>query len=665
MHDHDDPGALLQAALAYARNGWHVFPIEPPIMDPGVPVKTREQSGKAPHGMLAKPDAATGRKGGKDLATLDEATIRAWWAAAPDANVGIATAPSGLVVLDVDIAKGKQGAASLALIDAQLTATTMAITGSGGMHALYARPAGAAPYTSIGRPDQPYPGLDVIGNGYIVAAPSRHYTGGTYRWHATVPVAPLPDVLELVRQSRATVHVVSSGDIGAAAIPEGGRNNAMFRLAAALRATGIDGEALHAACIMENRRRFSPPLGDDELAKLVQNVMRRVQPDRDVALGAVLSDELRGMLPGGAAPDAPPAGAIPDAATVLELIPQMRIEAELPVVHLPFDKLDAKIGGLRVHSTTLLIGGTGKGKSSLAGQISVHHARHYGPVIYYVGEMTRSLVVARIVGQVLGRSWIDVADGKVPDAEIARALGSFPLLFVKRSDEPIAAIIRACKRAEDLGWQGIPLVVVDYIQLLASLGADMRVSTMGAVRDLQHFVEDAPVIALSLSQASRPSAAKLRAGVVQAEDAADTGAETAELERGATNILAISFASKDDAVEHPATVLLGKGRFGGGAKFGFIFRGDIGLWTPTDKPPTDDDHEALCAEVLSQMMIHNAGRCQGGSVTCGREISVQLLLAKGPHKIAGNKQAVLRAIEDLVDMQKIYKMGGMLSLAGK
>lgn len=647
MHDHDEPGALMNAALAYARQGWHVFPVEPPIMDMGVPEKTRSQSGKAPLAHLVP--------NGKDDATLDPAVIQAWWTTAPNANIGIATARSGLVVLDVDIAHGKQGAASLALIDAQLTPTTVAITGSGGMHALYSRPSGVEPYSSIGRPEHPYPGLDIIGNGYIVAAPSRHASGGVYSWRTLVPIVPLPAVLETVRQSRASVHVVS-GELGVAPIAEGGRNNAMFKLAAALRGTGIDADALHAACIMENRRRFTPPLPDDELVKIVASVMRRVQPERDVALGAVVTDEMRLLFP------APP-GEIPNAATILELLPQMEIESKLPIVHLPFEKLDAKMGGLQVHSTTLLIGGTGKGKSSLAGQISVHHAQNYGPVVYYVGEMTRSLVVARIAGQVLGRSWIDVITGKVPSGEIARALGSLPILFIRRSDEPIAEIIKACKRTQDLGWTGIPMVAVDYIQLLASVGADMRVSTMGAVRDLQHFVESAPVLALSLSQASRGGATVLRNGVEHAEEAGDKGAETAELERGATNILAISFASKDDAVEHPATVLLSKGRFGGGSRFGFIFKGDTGLWTPTEKPPTDDDHEELCAEILSQMMIHDAGRCQGGSVPCGREISIALFCAKGPHKVVGNKQAITRAVEDLVDLRKVYKMGGMLSLA--
>src|SRR3989442_15477637 len=73
--------AALASALTYAARGWLVLPVQP--------------NGKAPLGALAP-------RGLRD-ATKDEATIRRWWAGAPDANVGIATgATSGLVVLDVD-----------------------------------------------------------------------------------------------------------------------------------------------------------------------------------------------------------------------------------------------------------------------------------------------------------------------------------------------------------------------------------------------------------------------------------------------------------------------------------------------------------------------------------------------------------------------------------
>jgi hypothetical protein len=617
---------LLQAALAYAAGGWYVFPLSPGTKIP-----------------------PPGTRGHLD-ATADQAQIAAWWGASPNANIGIAVAPSALMVLDVDVSDAKQGAASLAQIDAQLTPTLTARTGRGGIHAVYAR-GDMPPERRIGV----LPGIDIIGDGYIVAAPSRLAEGGAYAWIATPPIAPAPDVLRTLRR---VAPVVAASDVGQVKIAEGGRNAAMFRLGAALRGTGIDREAIRAAMILENRRRFDPPLPDDEVEGLVGKVMRHARAERDAAYGAVLADEMRDLFPA-------PAGDLPDAATIEELVPQLEAESKLPVAHIPFQQLDDKIGGLSVHSTTLLIGGTGKGKSSLAGQIAVHHARNFGPSIYYVGEMTRSLVVARVAGQVLGRSWIDVVRGRVPWAEVARALRDLPMLFVKRSDTPMQAIAAACSRTVQLNWPGIPMIVADYVQIMASIGQDMRLGVAGTVRDLQRFVETAPVIALELSQTSRAGAKSLRDGVASAEDGQGKGAETSELENGATNTLTISYASKDGASVHDVTILLGKGRFGGGDKFGFKFHGATGLWEATDKPPVDEGHEGRCAEILSHLMVHDGGRCMGGSQPCGRDLSVATMSVKGPHRVAGTRDQIARAVEDLIDMRRVLRLGNTLTAVQK
>ena len=68
---------MLDIALDCIRRGWYVFPCWPKSKKPMTP------------------------NGFKD-ATIDEAQVRAWWAATPDANVAIATGPSKLCVVDVD-----------------------------------------------------------------------------------------------------------------------------------------------------------------------------------------------------------------------------------------------------------------------------------------------------------------------------------------------------------------------------------------------------------------------------------------------------------------------------------------------------------------------------------------------------------------------------------
>src|ERR1700731_4445185 len=90
-------------AQQYAARGWHVFPLHWITSRGKCSCGKRCSSpGKHPYGRLV-PD-------GHLNATTDAATIEAWWAEVPEANIGIATGPSGLTVLDVD---GPEGRAQL------------------------------------------------------------------------------------------------------------------------------------------------------------------------------------------------------------------------------------------------------------------------------------------------------------------------------------------------------------------------------------------------------------------------------------------------------------------------------------------------------------------------------------------------------------------------
>ena len=74
-----EPGPLW-SALAAADAGWHVFPCAPGSKRPAL------------------------RENWQDLATTDHGRIRAWWARRPY-NIGIACGQSGLVVIDLDVAR--------------------------------------------------------------------------------------------------------------------------------------------------------------------------------------------------------------------------------------------------------------------------------------------------------------------------------------------------------------------------------------------------------------------------------------------------------------------------------------------------------------------------------------------------------------------------------
>lgn len=121
--------------------------------------------------------------------SIGKAPMRAGWQEhQPDGwrpgvhNIGIQTGPdSGVTVLDVD--HGRGGDESLrALITRGLPPTWVAVTGSGGLH-VYLRHEPAMPKATSGARPGPLHGIDVKdAGGYVVAPPSLHRVGLTYRW---------------------------------------------------------------------------------------------------------------------------------------------------------------------------------------------------------------------------------------------------------------------------------------------------------------------------------------------------------------------------------------------------------------------------------------------------------------------------------------------------
>ena len=169
---HNMPITVLEWALAYAARGWQVFPVHG-IDDAGCctcGIPECLDAGKHP----------TERRGLKE-ATTDPEKIRAWWEAHPRRNIAVRTGDvSGVTVLDVDTNDGKIGAQTWAMLVAEKgePETLISRTGSGGMHAVF-RYNSALPTSSntLGE------GVDCRNDGgYIVVAPSRHRSGGVYKW---------------------------------------------------------------------------------------------------------------------------------------------------------------------------------------------------------------------------------------------------------------------------------------------------------------------------------------------------------------------------------------------------------------------------------------------------------------------------------------------------
>jgi Bifunctional DNA primase/polymerase, N-terminal len=126
------------------------------------------------------------------LASTDPATVRGWWQRWPDANLGLATGRR-FDVLDLDGTQGVEALRAVLSIRPWEYPGPVARSGSGGWHLLYAP-------TGLGNRVRLLPGVDWRGQGgLIVAPPSRHASGGRYRWQRPL-TATLPEVPEVLRR---------------------------------------------------------------------------------------------------------------------------------------------------------------------------------------------------------------------------------------------------------------------------------------------------------------------------------------------------------------------------------------------------------------------------------------------------------------------------------
>ncbi|WP_033439388.1 bifunctional DNA primase/polymerase [Saccharothrix sp. NRRL B-16314] len=174
MSDRND---LLTAALGTAARGWPVFPLVPGGKRPAV-------------------------KNWEQRATTDPDRIRRCWTHGPAYNIGQATGPAGLLVVDLDVAKPdkpdpdgfRHGLEVLALLadDARQplpTDTRTVTTPSGGMHLTFTAPAEVEYRNTAGKLGRL---IDTRAHGGYVVAPGSVIDDRTYDVTNDAPVLPLP-----------------------------------------------------------------------------------------------------------------------------------------------------------------------------------------------------------------------------------------------------------------------------------------------------------------------------------------------------------------------------------------------------------------------------------------------------------------------------------------
>src|SRR5262252_678670 len=240
-----------------------------------------------------------------------------------------------------------------------------------------------------------------------------------------------------------------------------------------------------------------------------------------------------------------------------------------------------EIARLRLGSFAVVLGGTGAGKSSLVGSLLAAHAQLHGPAMYLSLELGADEMIARLIGMTVGASWEDVLCGRVPRD---RMVASVPLrLDVRDRDVDDVAICQLAPLVEKARaeFPGEPiLAAVDYIQLAAVAGPDLRTQIAAVVETMRAVARQLRIVLIGVSQTSRAAATGLRHGDLVGADTMALGAESSAIERCAYLTLAIG--AHGDAREDgsaPVELHIGKARMGGGDRLlPMEYHGKSGLW---------------------------------------------------------------------------------------
>ncbi|MFE5295411.1 bifunctional DNA primase/polymerase [Streptomyces sp. NPDC056632] len=186
----DLPGLdLLAHAVAAAERGWHVFPLRP---------RDKRPAGHAQARCPGTGRCANGHRTPEQRATTDPDLLAAAWTHAPY-NIGVATGPSGLLVVDLDTLKptdeegtpdGVTSFEALCERAGKPVPTTYRVrTARGGQHLYFTQPEGARLGCTAGRLGKH---IDTRGWGGYVVAPGSHTPDGAYTVLDSISPIPLP-----------------------------------------------------------------------------------------------------------------------------------------------------------------------------------------------------------------------------------------------------------------------------------------------------------------------------------------------------------------------------------------------------------------------------------------------------------------------------------------
>jgi len=474
---------LMEAALAYAADGW-----------PVIPLHSRAANGGCTCGKLACDSPAKHPRfelglieHGLSEGTKDESLIRRWWMKWPNANIGILTgAVSGRVGVDLD---GPNATGLLKQEGVFLPKSDTVQTGKG-YHAIFGYPGfeiknGTKILTDGNESNES--AIDFRGDGgYLCAPPSVHISGRVYQWTVKVdklPVLPNEFLRLLEREQRRADESVGNDpgwvDEVLKGVSKGQRNDIAARLTGYwLKVTDGNEGATQKAMALWNRL-CKPPLSDRELETTIESISRRNRLQKQYETQTGKNYTRLEVLDGLAWAEA-----------VKESPPREGITA-------PIDTLD-EVGGLVAGDLITLAGGPGMGKSTRAWNVLAEICiRQKVPTVVFSTEMTR-YDVARWVASYLEGTSVNELPRRLPEH-----------ILKQFRDSPIKLIDAGATTLEDIetivsGSLGVRLVIVDHLTRVSTKRRENRNLEVGQIaRGLKSIAKDNHCTVLALCQINR------------------------------------------------------------------------------------------------------------------------------------------------------------------
>ncbi|GJJ02776.1 hypothetical protein RugamoR64_33140 [Duganella rhizosphaerae] len=243
--------SLSEAAQAYARAGFAIFPLVPGRKIPII-------------------------AGGFKSASSDLEQIAAWWPPGSMNNIGIPTGKQNdITLMDIDVKNGAPGFDSWEKLGNETGALKPSLssdTPSGGMHVVYKSTQGI----NIGNKVGFMPGLDVRGEGgYFVASPSI-VNGKPYQWKSGATQSiEMPEAMVRKLTEKRSPHPTHDyvGTAFAEPVNAGSRNEKLFHLALSQMKAGHSRGEVEVFSVRANEL-FQPPMEVEEVVQVVDNVFR-------------------------------------------------------------------------------------------------------------------------------------------------------------------------------------------------------------------------------------------------------------------------------------------------------------------------------------------------------------------------------------------------------